>query len=46
MLKILRRIYRWNLKEYTYVKTLVDRGNVKEGEIGYIIDIFDKPCEG
>ncbi len=33
-------------KEYTYVRTLVDKGNVKAGEIGYIIDVFDKPCEG
>ena len=33
-------------KEYTYVRTLVDRGNVKAGEIGYIIDVLNNPCEG
>ena len=33
-------------KEYTYVRTLVDKGNVKAGEIGYIIDVFDNPSEG
>ena len=33
-------------KEYTYVRTLVDRENVKAGEIGYIIDVLNNPCEG
>ena len=33
-------------KIYTDVKTLVKKGNVEIGEIGYIIDILDYPCEG
>lgn len=33
-------------KKYTYVRTLVKKENVNIGEIGYIIDVLNNPCEG
>ena len=33
-------------EEYSDVRTLVKKGKVKAGEIGTIIEVFDKPCEG
>lgn len=44
--KVIKKSFNPKFKEFIKVKTLVDKGNIKKGTIGIIIDIYDYPCEG